>query len=260
MAIDIKYKIPIMGAILGSIAIIIIIVLFNKVPGTETSDPQETVNQEVSSSTPVDIVLDFYTPWLEAMKSSSTNPYKSGLASEKILSKELRARLMSTEGHSATEIDPVLCQTTVPEGVTGRVVAEQKDEIRVLVLAKDKKLTAQSVFTLKRLNDGWFIDGISCFPGEFDIPKEFSFDREGYALKNVPPPLDPKLWHIVFEENDEQGHAVPLFFSATSTCLSVDGNESVCIPDQFVEATKIHVYGQMTERGVEVSRLEFKNP
>lgn len=250
-------KLFLMGTFLGLAVIIISVVLFSKVFKSEVPAMGETTNQEVSLALPVDIALDFYNSWLEAVKSSSTNPYTSGLATEKILSKDLRARLMSSEGRSADEIDPVLCQTTVPEGVNGRIVVERENEARVLVMAKDKNLTAQSVFTLKRLNGGWFIDSIACSPGEFDLPREFSFDREGYLLKNVPPPLDSKLWHIVFEENDELGHAVPLFFIATSTCMSADRKEEICVPDTFREAVKIHAYGQMTERGVEVQRLEF---
>lgn len=252
-----KHKIFFAVGIVGLVLIIIVAILsFKDSPFVEQTK-QLVNNQEVSVAGPVDIVLDFYNPWLEAVKSSSTNPYTSGLAAEKLLSAELRTRLMSTEGDSETEIDPVLCQTTVPEGVTGRIVVEREDEARVLVMAKDKKLSAQSVFTLKRLNGGWFISSIACSPGEFDLPREFSFDREGYLLKSVPPPLDSKLWHIVFEENDELGHAVPLFFTATSTCMSADRKEEICVPDEFVEAVKIHAYGQMSERGVEVKRLEF---
>lgn len=254
---NIKHKILVAGVSLGLVAIIIVIVLLNKSSDGEKLTTEEKVTQEVSGALPVDIALDFYNSWLEAMKLSSTSPDTSGLAAEKILSKDLRARLMSSEGRRADEIDPVLCQTTIPEGVTGRIVVEREDEARVLVMARDKNLTAQSVFTLKRLNGGWFIDSIACSPGEFDIPREFSFDREGYLLKNVPPPLDSKLWHIVFEENDELGHAVPLFFIATSTCLSTDRKEEICVPGAFTEAVKIHAYGQMTERGVEVKRLEF---
>lgn len=253
----IENKKVVAGILVGLIVVAVSAVVLYR--GFRTGVPviQNLDIQEVSTGDPVDIVLDFYNPWLEASRSTSTSPYVSGFASGKLLSSALRTRLMSTEGNADTEIDPVLCQTTTPARVTGRVVSEQEDVIRVLVMAKEKELTGQSVFTLRRQNDGWFIDDIVCSPGEFDLPREFSFDREGYLLKNVPLPLNQNSWHIVFEENGELGHAVPLFFGATSTCMAIDKNESVCSPDQFVEATKIHAYGQMTESGIDVARLEF---
>ncbi len=224
---------------------------------TEGQIATDTTEQEVSTADPIDIVLDFYGPWLEAVKSTSTDPYQLELVTNKILSEALRTQLMSAKGHPESEIDPVLCQTTIPEGVKVRIVSEQADVMRVLVTAKEKELTAQSVFTLKRHNDGWFIDRIICYPGEFELPREFSFEKEGFLLKSVPPPLDPQYWHIVFEDNGELGHAAPLFFNAESSCVAIDGSKTVCDPTQFTEATKMHVYGQMTERGVDVTRLEF---
>ena len=218
---------------------------------------EQVSNQEVVMGDPVDIVMDFYSPWLEAVKSNETDPYTSELISKKILSEGLRNRIMSTKGHADTEIDPVLCQTTKPERVTGRVVSEQENMVRVLVMAKEKELTAQSVFVLKRQNDGWFIDDIVCSLGEFELSREFSFEKEGFLLKSVPPPLNREYWHLVFEENGELGHFVPLFFGAETKCVSTSGEETLCSPDQFVDATRAHIFGQMTESGVEVKRLEF---
>lgn len=214
-------------------------------------------NQEVSTALPIDIALDFYDTWLEAIESTSTDPYTLGYASSTLLSAELRDRLIQTAGHAETEIDPVLCQTTVPEQVTGRIVSKQENAVRVLVMAKEKELTAQSVFTLKRYNDGWFIESIECAPGEFAPEREFSFDKEGYLLKNVLPPLDAQYWHIVFEDNGDEGHTAPLFFEGENACVEKDGNSAPCTTEQFHEADKVHIYGHMTERGVEVTKLEF---
>lgn len=240
---------------LGTIALIAWL-FYSYSSDTEQTDTI-TYNQEVSTNDPIDIVLDFYNPWLEAVKSTSTDPYTAGLATTKILSEELRTRIVNSAGRGDTEIDPVLCQTTTPARVTGRIVSEQENEVRVLVMAKEKELTAQSVFTLKRLNDGWFIADILCSSGEFDIPREFSFEKEGYILKNIQPPYNPEYWHLVFEEAGELGHVVPLLFSAESSCIAVDSSIAVCVPDQFVEAKKVHVYGQMTESGALVTRLQF---
>lgn len=237
--------------------VLIIAGVYYKASRTGEETGQVSYTQEVSVAEPVDVAMDFYNPWLEAVKSTSTDPYTLGFAGERILSEKLRTRLMSTVGHAETEIDPVLCQTTTPVRVNGRVVSEQENEVRILIMAKEKELTAQSVFTLKRLNDGWFIDDILCSPGEFELPREFSFEKEGYLLKSVPPPFDPNVWHLIFEENGELGHVVPLFFGAESSCVLTDKSASVCVPDQFTEAVKVHIYGQMTESGVTVTRLEF---
>jgi hypothetical protein len=222
-------------------------------------DTQGGTEQVVSASDPLDIVLNFYGPWLEARQSTSTDPYALQLGNNPLLSESLRQQLMTAEGRAEGDIDPVLCQTTVPESIRARMVSESPDLARVLVNAKDKTITAQSVATLKRFNDGWYIDSIACAPGEFEEPREFSFEREGNILKQVPAPYNPEYWHIVFEENGIPGHAAALFFGATSTCTNFDGSEAVCDPAQFIEGVKIRVVGQMTETGVDVVRLEFKN-
>lgn len=241
--------------ILG-IIVLILVVLFMK-PSKEVGVVQVQDIQQVSKNEPVDIVLDFYNLWLKAAKSTSSNPYTEKLQSYGLLSKELRTRIIQSEGHGKTEIDPVLCQITLPTAVTSRIVSTQENKVRVLVMAKEKELTAQSVFTVVRHNDGWFIQDISCSPGEFDIPQEFTFNEEGHLLKGEHSPLNPKYWHLVFEENGEQGHFAPLLFTATSTCVAKNASVSVCVPEQFIEASKVHVYGQMTDIGPIVARLEF---
>lgn len=232
-------------------------VFYSYLSDTEETNTTTTYIQEVSTNDPIDIVLDFYNPWLEAVQSTSTDPYTVGLATSKILSEELRTRIVNSAGRGDTEIDPVLCQVTVPQRVTGRIVSLQENEARVLVMAKEKELTAQSVFRLKRHNDGWFIEDILCSSGEFDIPREFSFEKEGFLLKNIQPPYNSEYWHLVFEENGELGHVVPLFFNSESSCIAIDSSTAVCVPDQFTEAKKVHVYGQMTESGAEIARLQF---
>lgn len=247
--------------IAGAIGILVILLIAtilykNRGEGVPVT-PQNTDIQEFSTSSPVEIVLDFYEPWLKAQKSTSTDPITLEPEKNMILSKELRTRLSDMKNHAPTEIDPILCQTTTPERVTGRIVSQDENEVRVLVMAKDTALTAQSVFTLKKMSGGWYIDSILCSPGEFDVPREFSFDQEGYLLKRVPPPLDSNFWHIVFEQDGEQGHAVPLLFDADSMCTALDGTKTTCNADVFTEAMKIHVYAQMIEAGAQVKRLEF---
>jgi len=219
---------------------------------------EDTRSQEVSTDDPIDIVLDFYNTWLDAVRGTSTSPYQEGLHERAILSEGLRNILRNTENRSGVQIDPVLCQETIPERITARVVSETNEMIRILVMARDAGITAQSTFTLKRLNDGWYIEEILCAPGEFDIPREFTFEHEGYILKSVPPPLNPEYWHLIFERDGILGHTVPLFFDAESSCRTLDGTTTLCDPNTFTEATKVYIRGQMTELGVEIKQLEFR--
>jgi len=254
---DSKNKVLVGGGVLGLLVIVIIVGFYFKNSYSGKPPVETIITQVVSKNDPVDIVLDFYDPWLKAVKSTSTDPYVLGLATSSILSKELSTRLMSTQGRIETDVDPVLCQVTVPNGVNGRIVSQDANVARILITAKDKSLTAQSVFTLKHLNDGWFIDAIDCSAGEFAPVREFTFDKEGNLLKGAKKPLDSKYWYLVFEENNQLGHFAPLFLGADSTCIAMDKSETVCSETQFSDTKKVHVYGQMTELGVEVKKIEF---
>lgn len=213
-------------------------------------DPQQTVTGE-----PVDIVLDFYEPWLTA-RQSDTDPFALKFAENPVLSKEVRKQIKA--GRDADkEFDPVLCRASMPLQISGRLINQSEETAKVLIVSTDKGQFEQSVVTLTSLNDGWYISGISCSPGEFGAEREFSFDREGYLLKSVPPPFDPEYWHLVFVENDQPGHGAPLFFGPESMCTVGGGTPSVCDPTHFVEPAKAHVQGEMTETGVKVKRLEL---
>ncbi|MEX0672534.1 MAG: hypothetical protein WDZ82_01420 [Candidatus Paceibacterota bacterium] len=214
-------------------------------------------NQVVSEEIPSVVVLDFYDPWVSALKDPDTDPYQKGLAEAPILSEELRAKLAAAQERPEGEPDPVLCQTGVPGGISARPIFEDDESAQVLVMATRQELPGQAVVTLTKLNNGWYIDDIECSSGETAPEREFSFEREGYLLKDVPAPLDPQYWHIVFEQNNQQGHTAPLFFGAESMCEDESGVESVCNPDQFTEASKVMVKGEMSETGVEVKRLEL---
>lgn len=242
----------IIGGVVVIIVVITIIVVFSVRNGTNLAP------QEVSMENPVDTALNFYEAWLSAAQATTTDPYQEGLAETPILSNELRTRLKNTEGQSDNELDPVLCQMTVPTRVAALPVYERDDEAQVVVMPREEGKTEQSVFTLLRHNGGWYINEIECSPGEFAPEREFSFETEGFLLKSVPPPLDPDYWYIVFEQNGEMGHTAKLFFDTDSVCVATDGSESACDSSQFVEPSKAYIQGQMTESGVEVKRLIHK--
>lgn len=239
--------------IIGGILVLIVVVALAWSFGGGGSD------QEVSDKAPVDVVLDFYDPWLSAAQSTSTDPYQEGLAKAPILSEALRDRLADSEGNEEDDLDPVLCQSVPPPQIAARPVFEREDKAQVLVTSRQEGMTGQAVITLLRLGSGWYIDDIECSAGEFAPEQgEFSFEREGFLLKSVPEPLDSRYWHLIFEENGEPGHFVPLLFDEESMCEAADGTQSVCNPDQFTDAEPAFVQGDMTELGLEVKRLKLR--
>jgi hypothetical protein len=215
--------------------------------------------QQVSQVDATDTVKNFYDKWLVAVqKPASANPTKNTLSKSPILSKSLREKIATAQKDSNTTMDPVLCQTVVPEGIDTRNVYKNESEAQILITSKDKKVTNQALVKLNALNGGWYINDIECSLGEIAPEREFTFEKEGYLLKgSIPKPFNPKNWHLIFEENGKAGNVVPLIFNAESQCTSLEGAASVCKPDQFTEATKASIRGQMTERGAEVKRLIF---
>ena len=230
-------------------AIIVVIAILSLMTGPK---------QEVSKYDPVDIVFDFYSSWLEAKQSETTNPYSENLLKDPLLGKELLLKLEEAQKDIENKTDPVLCQETSDIKLSTRIISTGEEKTQILVMARDKTLTGQSVVTLNKINDGWYIYDIECFPGEFDVDREFTFEQEGSLLKqSVPTPLNPENWHIVFNQFEQDGHLAPLLFDSESICIDIEGEESVCDSDQFNEGEKVSVKAQMTEGGAEVSRMEF---
>lgn len=213
--------------------------------------------QEVAVGEPVDIVLDIYTPWLEAVQGVTEGPYALGLDKSPVFSKELRKRISDAEGYKVGELDPVLCQVRVPTQITTRRVSQTETEAEVLVVSRDKAVTEQAIVELTALNGGWYIEDIRCSPGEFAPEREFSFDIEGFLLKSVVAPLNPNYWHLVYEQDGVQGYVAPLYFSTESMCTALDGSVAVCDPSTFIEPSKAHVQGEMTETGVKVKNVKL---
>lgn len=249
--------------IVGVVVVVIITIgagVFFKLHGGVQSEGSKAGSQGTSNNDPTDIVLDFYNPWLEALRSTSTDPYQSGLATAPILSKTLSDKLVASLGHAATLPDPVLCQTKLPSAIATRIVYTLENKEQVLVTAKDKDLTGQSIITLNKNNDGWYIDDIQCAPGEFEAPREFTFENVGFLLqKSVPSPYNSNNWHIVFAQDGKQGYVAPLLFDGKSMCTAPDGSTAVCDPSKFEETAKVSVHGQMTEYGVQVQKMELTN-
>lgn len=233
----------------GIVSLIIVIALFVNLSSV---DKVEYV-QEVSNDDPVDISLDFYEKWLDAVQSTSTTPYKLGLAKASILSKTLSDRLVATSEDQ--EIDPVLCQSIVPTRISSKTIVTESDTTQILIMSKEPKQAGQATVILSRLNEGWYINDIVCSQGESDIPREFSFEHEGGLYSNEQPLDEQNPWNLFYIQ-DTQMHTAPLFFTTDSMCTDLTGNESVCDTSTFTDA-KVMIQGEMTERGVDVKQLTF---
>ena len=207
---------------------------------------------------PMNITLDFYEPWMVALRATNTDPYTLDLHNGKQVSEDLSRKLWQFKEENPDAIlDPVICQVAVPSGLRTLPVFEQDDKAQFLVLSAEKGLSGQAVVTLEADGDYWQITDITCGNAEEDPNQgEFSFEREGFLLKNVPEPLDSQYWHLVFEEKGIMGHTAPLFLSDTSVCVE-NGSETVCDSSSFSEAKRVKVQGAMSESGVSVDRIEF---
>lgn len=213
--------------------------------------------QEVSTDKPAFIVLNLYESWLEARLSTSTDPYAEGLHKSPILGKEVKTRLADLEETLGDDIDPVLCQYSLPEdGLSTRVVYQNEESAQIVVLSTEPGVYAQSIATLTKLDEGWYISDIKCSAGEVAPDREFTFEQYGILHTEVPEPWTSGSWHIIFVDDSGLG-IVPLFFDANSTCIS-GGSESVCDPNTFTAETKVTVYGDMSEYGATVKKMEIE--
>lgn len=217
-----------------------------------------SAEQIIPEGEAIDVVNAFYGDWLAAQVSTSTDPYTAGLAADPRLSAALQARLVEAQ---AAEQDPVLCQTTLPERTGARMISQTDFTAEAQVLARGlpERSSIYALVSLAAVDGEWQIADIVCEDAAAaPAVGEFSFDKEGYLLKSVPEPLNSDFWHLVFTEDTVPGHTAPLFFDAESTCVAVDGTETVCNPDVFTEPSRAQVQGAMTEAGVAVARIVFE--
>ena len=241
--------------VVGAIVLAVIVVLWVFGGGGSLSGPDDGRGVE---GEPMDITLDFYERWLLSVQATSSDPFADGLHNSQELSQNLSDKLSEyNENDPDSELDPVLCQTEAPTGLRTLPIFEQEESAKYLVMASERGKSGQAVVTVEKTGKVWRLVDITCGSAETDPNQgEFSFDRQGQLLKNVPLPLDSSYWHLVFEEDGVMGHTAPLIIDGSSICVR-DGNESVCDTSQFEEATSVAVKGQMSETGVNVVRIEF---
>jgi hypothetical protein len=206
----------------------------------------------------INVALDFYEGWLDARKVGDNEPFTRGLLEYVQLSTEVKDKLSAYEGKLVVgEEDPVLCQTELPEGLRTIPVYVQEEAAQILVMSTTKGQSGQAVVSMKAKNNLWQITDISCGNAEAAPDREFSFEKSGFLLKQVPAPLDSKNWHLVFEEAGVLGHAVPLFFNSDSVCIAKDGSTATCDDNFLKETMPATVKGELSESGVDVKRVEL---
>lgn len=209
---------------------------------------------------PVDVALNFYESWLSVRNTEGGgDPFAAGLLDYPQISKGVREHLASFEGKLGEEgtEDPVLCQTELPTGLRTIPVYQQEESAQIIVRSSSREQFGQALVTLAAKNGLWQITEISCGNAEAGPQGEFSFDKAGFLLKQVPAPLDPNYWHLVFQEAGVLGHAVPLFIDESSVCAQKDGTEVACNEDFLKETIPARVKGELTETGVQVKRIEL---
>lgn len=248
--------------VIGLLIVVFLLVTLFKGDKSDIKSDVEGVDTGVARGVvgePLDVALDFYGVWSEARSSTTTDPYAQNLVNAPALSVAVSEKLARAESSfKETGMDPVLCQTNVPEKLRAKSVYENETAAQVLLFPKDNEAGTQSLVSLTFQNDLWVISDIVCGNSE-QAPEqgEFNFEEEGFLLKqSIKPPLDNKYWHLVFTQNGVLGHTAPLFLSADSVCV-VDGKEEGCADGAVLkEAMKVMVRGNVTEAGVEVKRVE----
>lgn len=210
-----------------------------------------------TSSDPVEATMNFAVAWLSLRQSSTTNPYQAGLQFVPMLTKSLSNRLNAAAATSS-KLDPVLCQTQLPERIGAKVVYTKGSTAQVLVISRKPTLSGQALVSLTKTGTTWQIANINCDNGENAAPTgQYDFTETGSLLKSdkMPPPLDPKYWYLVYEADGQKGHTAALLFDKNSVCVAADGTQATCDPSKLALTATATVEGNMTEGGVQVKKL-----
>jgi len=224
--------------------------------------PAPVAESPAALEDPLDLTLDFYNQWLADTKSTTTNPFQSGLINSQLLSSEVRSQIeKANTNRKDGDVDPVLCLPTAPKRVGGKVLQSQDGKAVILILPRGQevKTNHQAVVSLTVLDSKWQITKLDCLEGESAAEKEFAFEKIGFLVKeSIEPPYSKDSWHLVHEQEGQPGYVVPLAFTADSVCIGTDGSESACEPAKLKEVTKVLIQADMTETGAIVKRLTFQ--
>jgi len=245
----------------GVVAIIAVVALVITLANRKTNSNPEEVTGQVPPDVAFDITLEFYNQWLTDAQSTTTDPFASGLINSTRLSSDVRTMIQDKQATKvAGDLDPVLCQLTTPERIGGKEIFQNDTQAQVMILARgfEVKSPNTAIVTLDAVAGNWQITKIECSQGESAPEREYDFERSGFLLKSVPAPYNSENWHLVYEENGQPGHVLPLFFDTESICVAVGGAEAVCDPSQFVEPAKVLLQADMLDAGADVRRVTFE--
>lgn len=247
--------------IIAAAVLVVGVILYALFGNKNTGGGLSVTEVQAPTEAAFDVAMEFYNQWLSDTQSTTTDPIASGLINSPVLSDELRTMIQDKRTARVDgDLEPVLCQATIPERVGGREVFALNTEAQVAVLARGFEVPSpyQALVTLTAVDGKWQISSINCTQGEVAPVREYDFERSGFLLKaSVPPPLNPEYWHLVYEEVGKPGHTLPLFFDAESICI-LGGVEAVCDPSQFMEASKVLLQADMLEAGADVRRVTFE--
>lgn len=212
-------------------------------------------NNQLPTADPLDFVLDFYSAWQQLLLNEQ-DPFQSDFFSSGVFSNQFSNQL-TTQRTTDSTFDPVTCQTVIADRVRVRPLTNTGSTVTILVESRigQDSLPLFSLVSLKAVAGDWQIHDIECTPGDVPPDVDFSFERSGYLLKEVPPPYERGVWHLVYEQDGQMGFVVPLLFDADSTCV-VNGVPNTCNLDNLVETAEVMIKGEMTEVGVQVIELQ----
>lgn len=212
----------------------------------------------IPTSDPLDDITGFYNEWLDALQAEDSDPVSAGLLDSSVLTPKMKEALTAAVA-AGGEVDPVLCQTSVPKKIGAKLIAQKDATAKVMVIARGEKMPGQSLASLVPQDGIWAIDKIECAYGETPPEQgEFSFEREGQLLNSVPAPLDPEFWYLVYESDGVMGYTAKLIFDSESKCTDLDGVTGACDPNTFEETAPAFVQGEMSEAGLMVKHVELK--
>lgn len=216
---------------------------------TEDDAPQ------IIEGNPTDATMDFVSAWANARRDPATDPYQKGLLDYYAVSPTLRTALEEAqETFSVSGIDPVLCQSSVPDRIRTKTVAITDNTAQIMILAKGELTVPIGIAKLGPVDGEWKILEIDCDVSERG-PEigEYNFEKNGRLLKDsVKPPLDPNNWYLIYERDGVMGYTAQITMTDTTVCTKLDGTEITCGGEEFYETMNVDIKGNMSETGVEV--------
>lgn len=243
---------------LGLLFIILLGVLIWRLVGGESSKELQNNEDQVNNKIDViDVAMNLYKPWLDARNSTSTEINLLSILDNAPLTEELRERLKKEAEQAMVEMDPVICQSELPQRIGAKVVYSEDTSAQLIVVPRGNRVPEQALVTLQLVDNVWLISEVACSRGELAPEQEYSFQSEGFILRDsLQPPLDSSVWHLIYSRDEVSGYTIPLFFDESSVCIL--NGEVVCNVDQLTEATPVFLQGAMQEAGVLVQRMEIR--